>query len=123
MTIKIDEYEIDNCEREKLFGSRLDWNLDFDDDISDTCKNSSRKLNALARIAPFIRLPKRRILMKAFFNSQFSYCPLIWMCHIYTNNREINSPHERCLRVIYNDKTVIVFRTTRKGQLVLFLFI
>ena len=61
--------------------------------------------------------------MKAFFNSQFSYCPLIWMCHIYTNNREINNPHERCLRVIYNDKTAIVFRTTRKGQLVLFLFI
>ena len=42
--------------------------------------------------------------MNAFFKSQFRYCPLIWMCHNRTTNRKINSPHERCLRIIYNDK-------------------
>ena len=26
------------------------------------------------------------------------------MCHSRTNNRKINQLHERCLRIIYNDK-------------------
>ena len=38
------------------------------------------------------------------FESQFSYCPLIWMCHSCTNNRKINSLYEIYLRIIYNDK-------------------
>ena len=42
--------------------------------------------------------------MNASFNSQFNYCPLIWMCHNRENNNKINRPHERCLRIIYNDK-------------------
>ena len=42
--------------------------------------------------------------MNAFLNWQFNYCPLIWMCHNRTTNRKINRLHERCLRIIYNDK-------------------
>ena len=42
--------------------------------------------------------------MNAFFNSQFSYCPLIWMCHSRIINKKINRLHERCLRIIYCDK-------------------
>ena len=49
-------------------------------------------------------LSKRKLLMNAFFTSQFSYCPLLWMCHSRSNNRKINMLHERFLRIIYNDK-------------------
>ena len=42
--------------------------------------------------------------MNSFFSSQFSYCPLIWMCHSRTVNHKINKLHERCLRIIYSDK-------------------
>ena len=42
--------------------------------------------------------------MNAFFNSQFNYCPLVWMFHSRCNNNKINRLHERCLRIIYNDK-------------------
>ena len=42
--------------------------------------------------------------MNVFFNSQFNYCPLIWMCHSHENNNKINRLHERCLIIIYNDK-------------------
>ena len=42
--------------------------------------------------------------MSAFFNSQFSYFSLIWMCHSRINNKKINRLHERCLFVIYNNK-------------------
>ena len=42
--------------------------------------------------------------MNAFSNSQVNYCPLIWMCHSRKNNNKINRLHERCLRIIHNDK-------------------
>ena len=104
ITVKIGEYEVENSECEELLGAKLDWKLNCDDHISNRCKKACGELNALVRIAPFIGLPKRRILMNACFNSQFSYCPLIWMCHSRTNNRKINRFHERCSRFIYNDK-------------------
>ena len=44
------------------------------------------------------------MLMDSFFKSQFSYCPLVWMCHSRTINIKINHLHERCLGVICNDK-------------------
>ena len=42
--------------------------------------------------------------MKAFIESQFGYCPLVWMfCGRQTNAR-INHIHERALRAVYNDE-------------------
>ena len=35
--------------------------------------------------------------------SQFSYCPLLWMCHSRTLNSKINKLHERSLRLVYDD--------------------
>ena len=49
-------------------------------------------------------IAKKRILMNTFFTSQFSYCLLVWMCHSRANNNKINRLHERCLRIVYNDK-------------------
>ena len=49
-------------------------------------------------------LSKRRFVMNAFFNSQFNYCSLVWMCHNSTTNRKISRLHERCLRIIYYGK-------------------
>ena len=41
--------------------------------------------------------------MKAFIESQFGYCPLVWMfCSRQKNNR-INHLHERALRIVCND--------------------
>ena len=42
--------------------------------------------------------------MSAFFDFQFSYWPLIWMCHNRINDRKINRFHERCLLITYNNK-------------------
>ena len=102
--IKIGDYTIDNSKWGELFGVKRDLNLNFNDHISDLCKKASRKMSALARVTHFMGLSKRKLLMNAFFTSQFSYCPLIWMCHSRSNNRKINMLHERCLRIIYNDQ-------------------
>ena len=42
--------------------------------------------------------------MKAFINSQFGYCLLVWMNHSRKLNNRINRIHERALRVVYNDE-------------------
>ena len=43
--------------------------------------------------------------MDLFSTSQFNYCPLVWMFHSCTMNNKINYLHERCLRIVYSDKT------------------
>ena len=83
----------------------FDNKLKFEKHINAICQKANRKLNALARITTYMELTKRRILMNAFFDSQFKNCPLIWMFHSRNLNNKINRLHERCLRVIYNDKT------------------
>ena len=52
---------------------------------------------------------KRRVLMKAFITSQFSYCPLVWMFHSRTLNNRINKIHERALRLVYKNETFLSF--------------
>ena len=43
------------------------------------------------------------MLFKTFIESQFSYCPLVWMFHNRDINNRINRLHERALRLVYND--------------------
>ena len=52
---------------------------------------------------------KRRVLMKAFITSQFSYCPLVWMFHSRTMNNRINTLHEKALRLVYTNKPNLSF--------------
>ena len=68
-------------------------------------KKASQKLHALSRVSPYMSENRRRIIMKAFIQSQSGYCPLIWMCHSRALNTRINRIHERALRTVYNDYT------------------
>ena len=56
------------------------------------------------------------MLMNAYFNSQFNYCSFIWMCHSRALNNEINRLHERCLGIIYNDKTSTFKKLLKKDN-------
>ena len=85
-------------------GINIDNKLKFDIHVESISQKANRKLNALEGITNYMELPKRRILMNAFFKSQFNYCPTIWMFHNRSLNNKINRLHERCLRIIYNDK-------------------
>ena len=55
-------------------------------------------------ITPSMDLNKKRLLLNAFFMSQFDYCQLVWMCHNPTKNNKVNRFRERCLRLIYDEK-------------------
>ena len=88
-------------------GFKIDKKLTFDDHIFDICKKEDRKVSALPRVTPHIGTAKKCILMNAVFyfaTSQFTYYPLVSLCHSRTNNNKINRLQERYLRIVYNDK-------------------
>ena len=91
--------------KEILLGINLDSELKFEDHVNFICKKASQKLYALARIALFMDLKQRRHIMKAFVESQFGYCSLIWMFYSRGFDNKINRIHERALRITYKDKT------------------
>ena len=84
---------------EKLLGITLDSELKFEEHINKICNIVNKKLNALHRIGSHMSLDKRKMLLRAFIESQFSYCPLIWMFHSRTLNNKINQLHEKALRL------------------------
>ena len=100
----MDNYNIKSSKSKKLLGIKIDNKLNFNTHFDEICKKAGQKLNALVRVTPSMDLSKRRILLNAFFISQFSYCPLVWMFHSLGENDKINRIHERCLRIICNDK-------------------
>ena len=48
-------------------------------------------------------LDERKMLLRAFIELQFNYCPLMWMFHSRTLNNKINRLHEKALRLVYGD--------------------
>ena len=86
-------------------GLTVDNNLNFDTHLIDLCQKAGSKLWPLTRVFRFLNLDKRRILIKAFFESQFKYCPLTWMFCSRKSNNKIKRLHERALRIVYNDFT------------------
>ena len=87
----------------KLLGVWIDDKMTFENHIKTLLKKGNQKLHALMRVSKYMNEEKLRILMKAFIESQFNYCPLVWMFHSIKLNRRINSLHERALRVVYKD--------------------
>ena len=90
----------------KLLGVTIDNKLNFNEHITKLCVKVSQKLHALARISNLMSTEKLRRIMKAFIDSQFGYCPLIWMFCSRTLNNRINHLHERALRLVYKDATL-----------------
>ena len=103
--VKIGTAQIENSSSEKLLGVTIDARLSFGEYIEQICAKARAKLKALARIAPFMNIKKKKVLMKAFFMGQFSCCLLTWMLHSRKLNNKINELHERCLRIVYSDNT------------------
>ena len=74
----------------------------FDDHVLKLCSKANQKLSALSRTAKLLSFNKKRTLFKAFVESQFKYCPIIWMFHSRRTNNKINRLHERALRTVYD---------------------
>ena len=90
VSLNVNNFKIKNSDYEKRLGVKFDSKLRFDQRIADLWRRASRTIHTLARVTPFMNLSKRRLLMSSFFKTQFNYCPLIWMCHSWENDSEIN---------------------------------
>ena len=77
VSINIDGSNVTNKKEQKLLGMNFDSSLSFEGHITNLCRKASQKLHTLARIVNYMDLLKRKVLMKAFITSQFSYYPLI----------------------------------------------
>ena len=93
---------ISNSMDEKILGVYFN-KLNFNTHFTKLCKKASQKLHALARVSNFLSINQRKMIMNAFIRSQFSYCPLIWMCHSRPILSIINNIHKRALRIVYKD--------------------
>ena len=65
VSMNVDGFKIDKSDTEKLLGVKFDKKLTFDDHISDICKKASRKISALARVTPYMRIAKKPILAQS----------------------------------------------------------
>ena len=101
--VKAAEFSIPSSTSKKLLGITIDNKFSFDEHVNSLCNKSSQKLHALSRISHFMDIKQRQIIMKAFINSQFGYCPLVWMFHSRKLNNRINKIHERSLRIVFDD--------------------
>ena len=72
---------INNSKCEKLLGVKLNDKLTFNAHIDAISKKAGLKLKSISSIAPYKDL-KKRLLMNAFFLSQFSFIVLCFECVI-----------------------------------------
>ena len=96
--VKLDKDKVWESNGVEGLGVTIDNNPRFDKHVSNICLKANRKLSALTRIAKFVIFEKKMYFFKAFIESKFKYCPLVWMFH-----GKINKLHERPVRVVYND--------------------
>ena len=104
LCIKVGENLIWESNHEKLLGLIIDKNLNFEKHLTILCKKVSGKVSALARMVKILPFDKKRLLLKTFVESQFSYCLLIWMFCSRKMNKKINHIHERALRGFTNKR-------------------
>ena len=87
----------------KLLAITIDRDLKFDKHVLKLCSKANQKLSVLSRMAKLLSFNKRRILFIAFVESQFKYCPIVWMFHSRLTNNKTNRLHEKALIVAYDD--------------------
>ena len=107
--IQIKNTIISSVKRVELLGVHIDGRLDFDYHVNEICRKASKKIHALSRLCKYMDQNKRRMLMRAFIISQFSYCPLVWMFHTRHAKNRVNKIHERALRLVYDDSPYLSF--------------
>ena len=96
---------LERSDYEKMLVVKIDYKLNFDKYVKTLCSKANNKLTALVRVTPYTSVEKKKILVNSFFNAEFNYCLLIWMLHSRRHNNIIRNLHERCLSLIYNDKS------------------
>ena len=125
--IQIENTIISSVKRVKLLGVHIDGRLDFGYHVNQICKKAGKKIHALSKVCKYMDQNKKRMLMKAFIISQFSYCPLVWIFHSRNTKKNgvstgltddishfVNKPHDlRNNRILFRKRNRTVFYGTK----------
>ena len=68
---------LENSNSQKRLGVTIDRNLNCNEHVTNLCDKASKKIQALARIFPYIPQTQKPLLMNAYLISQFGYCSLV----------------------------------------------
>ena len=103
--LNVGPYKIWESSVVNILGVNVDASLKFDTYGKSVVKEAGKKLTILTRMSNILSFPKMKLLIKSFFESKFSYCPLVWMLYNRSLNTKVNKLHERSLRILYKDDT------------------
>ena len=95
VSVKIENETVKDFLQEKMLGIVVDYRLIFEPHMENLCKKAEQKLHAVAGIANYKDMSKKRSNMNACILSQFSYYSLVWMFPSGKLNHRINKIHER----------------------------
>ena len=112
--LNVGPYKIWESSVVKILGVKVDASLEFDIYGESIVKEAGKKLTILGRMSNILSFPKMKLLVKSFFESKFSYCPLVWMLYNRSLNTKVNKLHERSLRILSVSYTHLTLPTNRE---------
>ena len=118
--VSIDGVPLAASSHEKFVGVTIDSELKLENHIKKLCLKVDKKNKVLCHMSSSMSLEKRRTLMKAFIESQFNYCPLIWMLRSRALNNKINHIHERALRTVYSNYNSSFYKLLKVNETIPF---
>ena len=80
---------IKNSCSEKLRRVIIDRRPDFDEHVTNFGNKASKKIQARAKIFPYMPVTQRKLLIDTYFLSQFGYSPLVWTWNYNTNRKNM----------------------------------
>ena len=101
--LKIGDFEITSKESVELLGMKIDNKLNFNKHIGELCKKAAGQLNTICRYNKYIGFKEKKALTESFVQSNFNYCPLVWMFTSPKSTRKIERIQERALRLLIDD--------------------
>ena len=87
----------------KLLGVELDYQLNFNEQVSRICQKVARQLNMLQRISKFLSEETRLLIFKSFIRSNFNYRPIIGHFCSNVNTEKLEKLQYRRVWMGYND--------------------
>ena len=83
----------------------IDYQLNFDQHISNLCRKAGQQLNVLKRLSPFLSRLNKLTIFHTFIHvlSNFNHCPLAWHFCSESNSKKLEKTQERALRFVYDD--------------------
>ena len=94
--VNVGPHKIWESSVEKILGVMVDASLKFNVHGESIVKKAGKKLTILARMSKILGFQQMKLLIKSFFESQFAYCPLVWMLY----NRSLNNKINKLLTVL-----------------------